>query len=118
MARGGNDRLRRAWRALNDDEWRYSPRGLVSTWAISVVVLGLVFFLVLRDAGEALGYAVFLPTVSLALSWWRSKHRPAPRPPTRPAWYPDPSGRHERRYWDGAQWTENVLDGRVQSVDS
>ena len=25
-------------------------------------------------------------------------------------WYPDPSGRHELRYWDGTQWTPNVSD--------
>jgi uncharacterized protein YxjI len=23
-------------------------------------------------------------------------------------WYPDPSGRHEHRYWDGTRWTEHV----------
>ena len=31
-------------------------------------------------------------------------------------WHPDPTGRHELRYWDGAQWTEHVSDGGVQSV--
>ncbi|MEM8705670.1 MAG: phospholipid scramblase-related protein [Actinomycetota bacterium] len=25
-------------------------------------------------------------------------------------WYPDPSGRHELRYWDGTRWTPNVSD--------
>lgn len=25
-------------------------------------------------------------------------------------WHPDPTGRHELRYWDGAQWTEHVSD--------
>ena len=33
-------------------------------------------------------------------------------------WYQDPSGRHERRWWDGAAWTENVDDGGVPSVDA
>ncbi|MDQ3352503.1 MAG: DUF2510 domain-containing protein, partial [Actinomycetota bacterium] len=23
-------------------------------------------------------------------------------------WYPDPSHRHELRYWDGTTWTEHV----------
>lgn len=32
-------------------------------------------------------------------------------------WYPDPSGRHELRYWDGARWTEHVADHGRQSVD-
>jgi uncharacterized protein YxjI len=32
-------------------------------------------------------------------------------------WYPDPLGRHEHRYWDGAQWTEHVSSHGRQSVD-
>jgi len=26
-------------------------------------------------------------------------------------WYPDPSGRHEHRYWHGGRWTEQVSNG-------
>jgi uncharacterized protein YxjI len=32
-------------------------------------------------------------------------------------WYPDPSGRHELRYYDGTQWTEHVSSGGRQSVE-
>lgn len=32
------------------------------------------------------------------------------------AWHPDPTGRHELRYWDGSQWTEHVADQGVQST--
>ncbi|MGE3622184.1 MAG: phospholipid scramblase-related protein [Acidimicrobiia bacterium] len=32
-------------------------------------------------------------------------------------WYPDPLGRHELRYWDGARWTEHVSNRGVQAVD-
>jgi hypothetical protein len=32
-------------------------------------------------------------------------------------WYPDPSGRHEQRYWDGTRWTDQVSDEGRQSVD-
>jgi uncharacterized protein YxjI len=39
----------------------------------------------------------------------------APQNP--PAWHPDPFGRHELRYWDGAQWTEHVSNHGKQSVD-
>jgi hypothetical protein len=28
-----------------------------------------------------------------------------------PAWHPDPSGRHELRWWDGQAWTDRVADG-------
>ncbi|MDQ3946966.1 MAG: DUF2510 domain-containing protein [Actinomycetota bacterium] len=33
-------------------------------------------------------------------------------------WYPDPSGRHELRYWDGERWTEHVADHGRQSTDA
>jgi uncharacterized protein YxjI len=37
---------------------------------------------------------------------------------TTPAnWYPDPMGRHQLRYWDGANWTEHVTDNGVQGTD-
>jgi hypothetical protein len=32
-------------------------------------------------------------------------------------WLPDPSAKHELRYWDGAQWTDHVANGGVQSED-
>ena len=42
----------------------------------------------------------------------------SPTQPTHPAnWYPDPFGRHEVRYWDGAQWTEHVSSNGRQSTD-
>lgn len=33
------------------------------------------------------------------------------------AWYPDPSGRHELRWWGGRTWAADVKDGGVQTVD-
>lgn len=41
----------------------------------------------------------------------------ADRPRARPDWYPDPTGRHQFRYWDGAGWTAHVADGGVASSD-
>lgn len=32
-------------------------------------------------------------------------------------WYPDPFGRHEKRYWDGGEWTEHVASHGRQEVD-
>jgi hypothetical protein len=32
-------------------------------------------------------------------------------------WQPDPTGRHDHRYWDGSRWTEHVADGGVASTD-
>lgn len=34
-----------------------------------------------------------------------------------PNWYPDPVGKHEYRWFDGTQWTENVSSHGKQSVD-
>ncbi|MXW57168.1 MAG: RDD family protein [Acidimicrobiia bacterium] len=33
------------------------------------------------------------------------------------AWEPDPTGRHQYRWWDGEKWTDQVADDGVQSVD-
>jgi hypothetical protein len=33
-------------------------------------------------------------------------------------WHPDPSGRHETRYWNGAVWTEYVADQGRQTLDA
>jgi hypothetical protein len=32
-------------------------------------------------------------------------------------WYADPAGRHQSRYWDGVQWTDQVADQGIQAVD-
>jgi Protein of unknown function (DUF2510) len=35
-----------------------------------------------------------------------------------PGWNPDPTGRHEYRYWDGGRWTDDVSDNGVTGVDA
>ncbi len=44
---------------------------------------------------------------------------PAPGSVTAPAagWYPDPLGRHQHRYWDGAAWSPHVADHGVAATD-
>lgn len=37
-------------------------------------------------------------------------------PPTG-AWHPDPSGRHQLRWWDGSRWTESVSNAGQVSTD-
>lgn len=32
-------------------------------------------------------------------------------------WFPDPTGRHQTRYWDGAAWTSHVSDNGAGSID-
>lgn len=48
--------------------------------------------------------------------------QPAPSVPQQPqqqpaGWYPDPFGRHDTRWWDGANWTEHVASNGRQAVD-
>jgi hypothetical protein len=32
-------------------------------------------------------------------------------------WQPDPTGKHDHRYWDGTAWTEHVANAGVASID-
>jgi hypothetical protein len=32
-------------------------------------------------------------------------------------WFPDPTGRHEQRYWDGATWTDAVVSNGQPGTD-
>jgi hypothetical protein len=42
----------------------------------------------------------------------------APSAVAQPAgWNPDPSGRHEQRYWNGTGWTDDVSDAGVAAKD-
>lgn len=34
-----------------------------------------------------------------------------------PNWYPDPAGRHQYRWWDGNQWTDQVSSNGKQDID-
>ncbi len=34
-----------------------------------------------------------------------------------PQWSPDPSQRHQLRYWDGTSWSHHVADGGVTGID-
>lgn len=34
-----------------------------------------------------------------------------------PAWYPDPTGRHDHRWWDGTEWTAHVADAGAAGTD-
>jgi len=36
---------------------------------------------------------------------------------TEPGWHPDPMGRNEQRFWDGANWTHRVANQGVSSIE-
>jgi hypothetical protein len=101
-------------------------RGLVLNLGASTaaVLLGVAMIVLIRngraesstehqdepDAGESTGLAdaarsgASLPPPSFHVS-------------EPPSWRPDPSRRHDLRYWDGSQWTEHVSSDGVQSTD-
>lgn len=59
-----------------------------------------------------------LGSISSASEWSEESTRPsAPPPMVPPSWQTDPTGRHELRWWEGAQWTEHVMDASRPSVD-
>lgn len=58
------------------------------------------------------------------LRWEQPQFTPQPQPPApdrptpgQPGWRPDPSGRHELRWWDGQGWTKQVVSGGVQQLE-
>lgn len=60
--------------------------------------------------GEGAGYCTTCGT--------RVEAPEAAAPAAPPAgWHPDPTGRHQQRYWDGSNWTEHVADGTIPSID-
>lgn len=44
--------------------------------------------------------------------------RPSSTAQARTGWFPDPTGRHQHRYWDGVRWTHHVHSNGHQTVDS
>ena len=96
---------------------RYEARSGVAAWHLPAGAWAFIFFL-----SWLIGLVLFF----VAKSTTRPRTAPEPGPveppgPTRPSpvagWYPDPSGRHELRYWDGKGWTEYVRDGATQALD-
>lgn len=64
----------------------------------------------LRRPVSSSGTQSSTPTVSSSLPSQSTGAAPA-------AWYADPSGRFELRYWDGKEWTEHVARGGQQFTD-
>jgi hypothetical protein len=106
--------------------------GAMSAFVLPFVFIGLGHLQASRLGGRAgkplieqvdLVAATF-PTRSLGAA---PEHTPLPStvaaiPPPPPGlgvmagWMPDPTARHELRYWNGADWSEHVADsGRQQS---
>ena len=88
-----------------------------------IVVAGVVGFTLIRIFLPLIIIVVILALVLLVVrAVLKQKNQIAPLPPvsnnwsasengqqqTRGAWYPDPSGQAQLRWWDGVRWTEHV----------
>lgn len=100
-------------------------------WAAIVysilVVIGALFILLVTVPGTSTTRPLFDWTVlaaevaaacllfSRSARDWFAAGRLGKRFP--PLWHPDPTGRHQYRYWDGTSWTAYVSDDGGQSLD-
>jgi hypothetical protein len=121
----------------------FAGLGRVLGWIIAAVVGGAVFLLglimLILDLDRGRRAAAASPAAFTSLGQWAAppqhspeanqpwgtkEHRP-PRsagnamPPGNVAsgWHPDPSGRHQFRYWNGVAWTEHVSTGGLTDTD-
>lgn len=61
-------------------------------------------------------YQMLTPTAPLAPGA-AVRVTPAPVSSVPPAWYEDPTGRHQWRWWNGLRWSEHVADDGVAAED-
>jgi hypothetical protein len=89
-------------------------RRVAAGLGIAVAAAGIGGLLADRGIG-----AIVASFVVVCLAWtnW-SALAASDQPLSGPAgWRPDPTGRHELRYWDGALWTMHVSDRGVPDFD-
>ena len=91
-------------------QWEY-------TWVTHNTVAIESFVLELNAAGslgwEVVAIAAVDPTIGinrLTAILKREAHGWPSPDSTEPGWYPDPTGRHALRNWNGMRWTEHVHD--------
>lgn len=113
-----------------------STAGSVISLIIVVGILGAIIALAVANARAKARLATataelnYLRPENARLQQWLSSALPGPTPhdgevsphnahsSASPQWYPDPSGRHEHRLWDGTNWTDDVSDRGVASKDA
>ena len=76
-------------------------------------------FLVIGVALLAIAVILWLSTLSKRSN---SRHvgvaSPQANATSPPSWSPDPSGRHQLRWWDGSKWTPQVMNNGIPSEDA
>lgn len=61
-------------------------------------------------------FALVAVAAAVVLVWLLVTGRSAAEVPGEAGWRPDPTGRHELRWYDGG-WSEHVLDGGTRQLD-
>lgn len=91
-------------------------------WGVGCVVGAVVGYAIGKARGRA-GLGLTLGLLLGVIGWIISALLPRPsgqitraQRPSR-GWFPDPTGRHELRYFDGREWVAEVADAGVMGSD-
>lgn len=88
-----------------------------SGWWILVPIVNLVFAITEGTRGPNRFGADPKSEVAFAGGYAGGYATGYPTPTVAAGWYPDPTGRHQFRYWDSVQWTPSVSDNGASSID-
>lgn len=108
-------------------EWQWKIAGQEKVlWIVLAVVINafaivsLIYWFNIRNKLLAIEQAAAegrLGPGFMTIGGWQPGPFAQPQPPPAPApgyvgaqWFPDPSGEHRLRWWDGNRWTDHVLD--------
>ena len=102
--------------------WAYQQAGFEKVLWVTLSAIGIVLSWI--GVAGAIWYFLGVRDKVAAAQSAPRLHVPAPPPPPLvaatsrpPEWLPDPTRRHELRYWDGARWSDHVSDRGVTSYD-
>jgi len=83
-------------------------------WVLAFGAIGAAIGSSKGKTGTGLLLGLLLGLIGIIILFFLSSDKPSP---AAPGWRPDPYGRHELRYFDGANWRKNVSDSGVASLD-
>jgi hypothetical protein len=102
--------------------WAYQQAGFEKVLWVTLSAIGIVLSWI--GVAGAIWYFVSVREKVAAAQGAPRLHVPAPPPPPLvaptarpPEWLPDPTRRHELRYWDGARWSDHVSNRGVVAYD-
>lgn len=98
------------------DNYEYNSTYLYGGSLFWIIVGCIVGYFIGRSKNRpVLGF--FLGLFLGCIGWIIMIFVPTKLPTQVAGWYPDPYGRHQRRYFNGVSWQAQVADNGVESVD-